>query len=145
MLDRLCSADVDQPISLRLKNPRFESGQPKSAAADALGVNFQQIQKHKTGRNRVVAGGFFSSPPHTHAVRAGTIALEPVVSCSECDRKDYVCADRFRSAHWRCYSVSHLHLRCAAAWTGRMHRRPVRAVCLAAGPPNRPKRKTLSA
>jgi transcriptional regulator with XRE-family HTH domain len=47
---------IDRDIAKRLRLARIAAGVTQAAAADHVGVTFQQLQKYETGANRVSAG-----------------------------------------------------------------------------------------
>jgi transcriptional regulator with XRE-family HTH domain len=47
---------IDRDIAKRLRLARIAAGVTQAAAADHVGVTFQQLQKYETGTNRVSAG-----------------------------------------------------------------------------------------
>jgi transcriptional regulator with XRE-family HTH domain len=47
---------IDREIAKRLRVARIAAGITQAAAADHVGVTFQQLQKYETGTNRVSAG-----------------------------------------------------------------------------------------
>lgn len=50
---------VDRHIAAKLKAARTEKGIPQTAAAEALGITFQQLQKYEWEKNRITAGRLY--------------------------------------------------------------------------------------
>jgi transcriptional regulator with XRE-family HTH domain len=76
---------IDRDIAKRLRLARIAAGVTQAAAADHVGVTFQQLQKYETGTNRVSAGSLallaqIYGRPVAWFFEGGAIDLRPEIA-----------------------------------------------------------------